>query len=176
VQRVPVSYPQGRPKGDSLLPPLVSMLKALLFDLDNTLILYDEPAFLQQYFAKISAAFADLIPAEVLPERILMSIIALSTNDGTLNNADYFMNTFSTPAPTVQPSGIAFSPSTGQATANCARSSENPKASTVSSTICVPGTSSLSWPRTRSHRPLLRHRRNPGLATPHRFLGGLHSS
>jgi HAD superfamily hydrolase (TIGR01549 family) len=73
------------------------MFKALLLDLDNTLVLYNEAAFLRQYFAKVSAAFADLIPPESLSERILMSTVALSTNDGTLNNADYFVNTFLDP-------------------------------------------------------------------------------
>ena len=73
------------------------MTKAVLFDLDNTLILYNEPAFLQQYFGKLATVFADLIPPDNLPERILLSTMALSSNDGFLNNADYFMNTFLDP-------------------------------------------------------------------------------
>jgi FMN phosphatase YigB (HAD superfamily) len=73
------------------------MTKALLLDLDNTLILYNEPAFLQQYFAKLATAFGDLIPPDNLSERILLSTMALSSNDGFLNNSDYFMNTFLDP-------------------------------------------------------------------------------
>lgn len=73
------------------------MPQAVLFDLDNTLILYNEPSFLNQYFAKLAAAFSDLVPPDVMPERILMSTIALSSNDGVINNADYFMNTFLDP-------------------------------------------------------------------------------
>jgi len=73
------------------------MPKAVLFDLDNTLILYEEQKFLQVYFASLAGAFSDIIPPDSLPERVLMSTIALSSNDGTLSNADYFMNTFLDP-------------------------------------------------------------------------------
>lgn len=73
------------------------MIRAICFDLDNTLILYDEPAFLQRYFERLSVAFADLIPPDTLPERLLASTIALSANDGAISNADYFMNTFLEP-------------------------------------------------------------------------------
>jgi FMN phosphatase YigB (HAD superfamily) len=41
------------------------MYKALCFDLDNTLILYSEPAFLQQYFEKLAQTFADLYPSRI---------------------------------------------------------------------------------------------------------------
>ena len=36
------------------------MLQAVLLDLDNTLILYDEPAFYERYFAALSRFFSDL--------------------------------------------------------------------------------------------------------------------
>lgn len=74
------------------------MTNAVLFDLDNTLVLYDEPAFLHDYFTALAEVFADLVPPESLAERVLMSTVALSGNDGTLNNADYFMNTFLDPS------------------------------------------------------------------------------
>jgi len=46
------------------------MLKAILFDLDNTLILYDEARFFRGYFREIEKLFADIMPAEKFMERL----------------------------------------------------------------------------------------------------------
>jgi hypothetical protein len=40
------------------------MLKAVLTDLDNTLVLFDEVPFHQRYFDKLGRCFADLFSPE----------------------------------------------------------------------------------------------------------------
>ena len=71
------------------------MLKAVLFDLDNTLIHFDEVDFFRAYIPRISTAFPDIMPPEKLGERLLLSTQALVTNDGQISNAEHFLNSFS---------------------------------------------------------------------------------
>jgi HAD superfamily hydrolase (TIGR01549 family) len=71
------------------------MLKAILFDLDNTLILFDETRFFKLYLIKISHAFSDIMPLELFQKRPQAASKALMIKDGTRSNVDYFMDIFS---------------------------------------------------------------------------------
>ncbi len=71
------------------------MLKAVLFDLDNTLIRFDELAFFVNYVPKISRVLSDIMPPDVLLERLLQSTKELMRNNGEISNAEHFMNSFS---------------------------------------------------------------------------------
>jgi len=41
------------------------MLKAILFDLDNTLIYFDELTFYKKYLSQVSQVFADIMPFDL---------------------------------------------------------------------------------------------------------------
>jgi HAD superfamily hydrolase (TIGR01549 family) len=70
------------------------MLTTILFDLDNTLILFDETEFYYRYLNPISEAFQDLIPKDVFKKRLMIASQALLQNNGKLINSDYYMNVF----------------------------------------------------------------------------------
>lgn len=70
------------------------MLEAVLLDLDNTMIFYDEDAFYQRYFAKIIPYFADLIPPDQFMDRMGRALKALTENPGNVPNSLYFLDTF----------------------------------------------------------------------------------
>jgi len=71
------------------------MLKAVLFDLDNTLIRFSERVFFESYISRVPQAFADIMPADMFVERLLLSTQALMNNNGEMPNIEYFMNVFS---------------------------------------------------------------------------------
>jgi len=71
------------------------MLKAVLFDLDNTLIHFSERKLLENYLALVLPVFADIMPPDKFVERLLLSTQVLMNNNGEMSNADYFMNSFS---------------------------------------------------------------------------------
>lgn len=71
------------------------MLKAVLFDLDNTLIRFSERVFFESYLSQVPKAFADIMSTDVFVEKLLSSTQALMNNNGKISNADYFMNLFS---------------------------------------------------------------------------------
>lgn len=71
------------------------MLNAILLDLDNTLILYDEPRFYQDYFKRLGPHFADILPGEKFVERLITATRALLQNNGKVTNAEYFLKIFS---------------------------------------------------------------------------------
>ena len=71
------------------------MLEAILFDLDNTLIMFDEDIFYAGYIKRISKIFADIMPAEVFIERLISSTRSLKKNNGQISNKDYFLAGFS---------------------------------------------------------------------------------
>jgi FMN phosphatase YigB (HAD superfamily) len=73
---------------------LANMLKAILLDLDNTLILFDEPAFYLRYMERIVPFFAPIMPPETFRDRLLQGIRGLARNDGTVSNEHYFMDLF----------------------------------------------------------------------------------
>lgn len=70
------------------------MYKAILLDLDNTLVLYNEPEFYSHYFAALAKTFADLIPPEDFQTHLLHAIYGLQKNTGSMPNSDFFMQIF----------------------------------------------------------------------------------
>jgi FMN phosphatase YigB (HAD superfamily) len=70
------------------------MLTAILFDLDNTLILFDEARFFQEYFRRIETLFADLMPADIFRKRLISATHALLQNNGEMTNVEYFLKAF----------------------------------------------------------------------------------
>ncbi|MGD8770368.1 MAG: hypothetical protein PVJ06_10040, partial [Desulfobacterales bacterium] len=70
------------------------MLRAILFDLDNTLILFDEARFSREYFRRIETTFADLMPADTFRNRLTTATHALLQNNGEMTNAEYFIRAF----------------------------------------------------------------------------------
>ena len=72
------------------------MLKAILFDLDNTLIHYSERKFFEGYIPGIMLVFADIMPGDVLIERLLKGTQSLLNNNGEMSNAERFLNVFCT--------------------------------------------------------------------------------
>ena len=71
------------------------MLRAVLFDLDNTLIHFDEREFFEAYIPRISTVFSDMMPPETLITKLLLSTQMLVNNNGQMSNAEYFMSSFS---------------------------------------------------------------------------------
>ncbi len=70
------------------------MLKAVLFDIDNTLILYDEYAFFSRYIPGITRRFADIIPPDGFPQRLIGATQKLMQNDGSRPNIELFLDHF----------------------------------------------------------------------------------
>ena len=70
------------------------MLKAVLFDLDNTLIHFGERQFFQGYIPAVTRAFSDLMSGDLFVERLLSSTRAVLMNNGAMLNVDCFMNHF----------------------------------------------------------------------------------
>jgi FMN phosphatase YigB (HAD superfamily) len=70
------------------------MLTAILFDLDNTLILFDETKFYQEYFRSIEILFSDLMPADTFRQRLITATNALLQNNGEMTNLEYFIKSF----------------------------------------------------------------------------------
>lgn len=69
--------------------------EAILFDLDNTLILFDEARFFEQYTRAISTFFDDILEPDEFQNRLLFSTQELIHNKGEQINIDYFMDRFS---------------------------------------------------------------------------------
>jgi HAD superfamily hydrolase (TIGR01662 family) len=67
------------------------MLKAVLFDLDNTLILFEEEKFLMGYYPVLMARFAGVFPDGQFAERLMKATIVLRDNDGSKINRELFM-------------------------------------------------------------------------------------
>ena len=70
------------------------MLKAVLFDVDNTLIYFDELTFYKKYLSQVSQVFADIMPFDLFQKKLLSATQALMDNHGKMSNAEYFMNIF----------------------------------------------------------------------------------
>jgi FMN phosphatase YigB (HAD superfamily) len=70
------------------------MLKAVLFDLDNTLILFNEVKFVSAYFPLIAEKFADVLPAGRFAEKLLQATLELHKNDGSRINREAFIKAF----------------------------------------------------------------------------------
>lgn len=71
------------------------MLSAILFDLDNTLILFDEESYFHRYMELVQQDFSDLIPAEELGRKLLFATQSLMENQGRMSNLDFFVRMFS---------------------------------------------------------------------------------
>jgi FMN phosphatase YigB (HAD superfamily) len=67
------------------------MLKAVLFDLDNTLILFEEVTFINGYYPVMAARFAGVFPDGQFAERLMKATIALRSNDGSISNRELFI-------------------------------------------------------------------------------------
>ena len=69
--------------------------KAILFDLDGTLLDYDmRRDFIPHYFAALAAHMADFIPPDKLAASIMRGSDAVTANDGQRTNADVFADVF----------------------------------------------------------------------------------
>lgn len=70
------------------------MLTTILFDLDNTLIFFDENQFYYRYANTISEIFKDIIPVDIFKKRLMVASQALLYNNGRLKNSNYYLNVF----------------------------------------------------------------------------------
>lgn len=70
------------------------MLRAVLFDLDNTLIHIGERQLFQGYIPAVSRAFEDVMPGDLFLQRLLSSTGIVLNNDGRMLNVDCFMSAF----------------------------------------------------------------------------------
>lgn len=69
-------------------------LEAVLFDLDNTLILFDEPVFFESYSRKLYLAFRDLMTPAEFSHQLIHSTQMMIQNNGEQTNAEFFINAF----------------------------------------------------------------------------------
>jgi len=69
-------------------------IEAVLFDLDNTLILFEESEFFKIYSQKLYNSFRDILTPEEFSKKLWRSTTVMINNDGKLYNAEYFMNDF----------------------------------------------------------------------------------
>ncbi len=73
----------------------MSSLRAILFDLDNTLLDNPMETFTRAYFSALTTYLADLIPPKRLLAELLTAIDAMNANDGHgQTNAEAFANAF----------------------------------------------------------------------------------
>ena len=70
-------------------------IDAVLFDLDNTLILFDEKEFYEAYTYKLSQHFEDILSLQEFAQKLMTSTQIMTNNDGKQNNAEFFINDFS---------------------------------------------------------------------------------
>ncbi len=70
------------------------MLEAVLLDLDNTLIIFDETAFYLRFMERIVPYFEDLIPTYQFRSRLHYAIRHLLKNKGDTNNETFFLDAF----------------------------------------------------------------------------------
>ena len=71
------------------------MSKAILFDLDNTLILFDEVKFFKAYIKKVAPIMSDLVSPYNLWRLVLTSTKAVLNNNGHFTNKEVFYQNFS---------------------------------------------------------------------------------
>jgi FMN phosphatase YigB (HAD superfamily) len=79
------------------------MFKAVLIDLDNTMLLFDEPAFHKRFMAALGAHFAHLAKPEEVRRRTIAAVRALRSNNPRRDNRTLFVETFSTDLPCSPP-------------------------------------------------------------------------
>ena len=71
-----------------------NLIRAVLFDLDGTLLDSRMESFLPSYFKALSACVAHLISAERFIECLLQATQAMMDNDGRASNAEVFARAF----------------------------------------------------------------------------------
>jgi FMN phosphatase YigB (HAD superfamily) len=76
------------------MPADKNKLEGILFDLDNTLILFDETEFFDHYFRIIPQSFSDIMPRELFLKKLMDATRILLGNDGHTLNVHCFMNFF----------------------------------------------------------------------------------
>jgi len=69
-------------------------IDTILFDLDNTLALYDEPRFYAQYLPLLAQHFADVLPGDDFQARLVGAVRGLRRNDGRQHNRRLFLEVF----------------------------------------------------------------------------------
>jgi len=69
------------------------MLRAVLFDLDNTLILFEEVKFVNGYYPRLAARFDGVFPDGQFAERLMKATVQLRNNDGSTVNRELFIRT-----------------------------------------------------------------------------------
>jgi FMN phosphatase YigB (HAD superfamily) len=70
------------------------MLEAVLIDLDNTMVLFDEPDYYRRYFPIIEDFFSKWCPKEAFKPRLIESTMALRNNPGAEKNREIFLDHF----------------------------------------------------------------------------------
>ena len=70
------------------------MLKAVLLDLDNTLVLFDEPDYYRRFTGELADFFSDLIDPGSFRDRLFGAISALGRNRGRMPNHRFFLHAF----------------------------------------------------------------------------------
>ncbi len=69
-------------------------IKAVLFDLDGTLLPLDQDEFIKTYFGLLAQAMAPHMPPERLMPAMTAGVGAMLKNDGTITNEAVFWRTF----------------------------------------------------------------------------------
>jgi FMN phosphatase YigB (HAD superfamily) len=70
------------------------MGRAVLIDMDNTMVLYDEPAYYERYFHRIVPWFSDLVEPSTFRPRLLAAVAHLRESGGRALNRDRFLDRF----------------------------------------------------------------------------------
>lgn len=70
------------------------VLKAVLFDLDNTLILFKETIFFEKYTRKLFLSFHDLLTIQEFADKLIHATQQMVQNNGEMTNAEYFIEAF----------------------------------------------------------------------------------
>lgn len=70
------------------------MLKAILFDLDGTMLPLDIESFVKDYFKKLAEYFHEIINPEIFIKGLLLATEKMITNQGKLANEEMFMQKF----------------------------------------------------------------------------------
>ncbi|MCK5330430.1 MAG: HAD family hydrolase [Candidatus Marinimicrobia bacterium] len=70
-------------------------LKAVLFDLDNTLLLYSEKQFYHDYISGLYSHFRDLLSPDKFYDKMMNATRVMVANDGSQTNLTLFLEAFS---------------------------------------------------------------------------------
>jgi len=70
------------------------MIEAVLLDLDNTMVLFDETTYVDEYFKRLFPWFSDLFSPKELTEKVMTATGGLRKNSGRVNNREFFLDRF----------------------------------------------------------------------------------